>query len=168
MTCDFKSSIDWHDDFPSPGVRFCDLNPLLFDIQKRERILAELVLAAGSHNPEIIVGVDARGFIWASLLADKMGLPLVLARKKGKLGGPIDVFRTVNEYATELFAIQKKYNFEGKNVLIVDDIYATGGTMRGIHDHILSKGANSCYGLVVFDVAISEREPYVTTVMSNP
>ena len=166
MLEELKSSIDWHDDFPSPGVRFCDLNPLLYDPNKREKVINALEKRALEVSPDLLVGVDARGFLWGAMLAQRMHLPIVLARKKGKLGGSIDIFKTVNEYAEEHFAMQRKYSVEGKNVLIVDDVYATGGTMRGIADYVIGKNAKSCYGIAICDVGIAPRPDNVIALIT--
>jgi adenine phosphoribosyltransferase len=115
-------------DFPKPGIQFKDITPLLGDA----KLFAESIeLLTSSFKPgdvDFVVGIDARGFIFASAAALKWGAGLVPIRKKGKL--PFDTHEESYdlEYGSNILAIHVDAIHPGSRVVIVDDLLATGGT----------------------------------------
>jgi adenine phosphoribosyltransferase len=115
-------------DFPKPGIQFKDITPLLAD---PKLFAASIDMLTGSFRPgdvDIIVGIDARGFIFASAAALKLGAGLVPVRKKGKLPYQTHEESYDLEYGTATLAIHVDAIKPGSRVLLVDDLLATGGT----------------------------------------
>ena len=133
---DLKSKIREIPDWPEKGVNFKDITPLLQDkkafriaIDKlTEPYLEKTCLPAG--RPDIIVGIDARGFILSSAMAYKLNTGLAIIRKKGKLPHKTISQKYTLEYATNTIEMHEDAIRKGDRVLIVDDVLATGGTMR--------------------------------------
>jgi len=115
-------------DFPEKGIKFYDITTILNDPETFEEIFRILVTTAQQFNPEVIVGLEARGFYFAPALALALKIPFVPIRKKGKL--PYKTYS--NSYALEYGTAQIEIHQDafpfGKKVLILDDILATGGT----------------------------------------
>jgi adenine phosphoribosyltransferase len=113
-------------DFPKKGVSFKDISPLLSNHQ----IFKNCIESMGSlvKKPDNWVGIDARGFLFASALSYEFGGGLVMCRKKGKLPPPVESYSYQLEYGEDTLEIQPG---EG-TVVIVDDVYATGGTMKAV------------------------------------
>ena len=117
-------------DFPRPGIVFKDLMPLVADpVYFRETIdrLAEL---ARPKRPDIILGAEARGFIFGGALADRIGCGFVPARKPGKL--PWDTVEATYalEYGSDSLQVHADAIAEGARVIVHDDVLATGGTAK--------------------------------------
>jgi len=115
-------------DFPKPGVQFKDITPVLAD----PRLFAGAIdLLAGKFKPgsvDAVVGIDARGFIFASAVAFKLGAGFVPVRKKGKLPYKTHEVDYALEYGSSTVAIHVDALKPGARVLLVDDLLATGGT----------------------------------------
>ncbi|XP_007937356.1 adenine phosphoribosyltransferase [Orycteropus afer afer] len=120
-------------DFPMPGVLFRDISPVLKD---PDSFRASISLLAGhlkkTHGGKIdyIAGVDSRGFLFGPCLAQELGLGCVLIRKSGKLPGPTVSASFMLEYGKAELEIQRDALEPGHRVVVVDDLLATGGTMR--------------------------------------
>lgn len=128
---DLKQVIRTVDDFPKPGVKFLDVTSILEDPVAFRRTVNWLVKQSAIHNIDCIVAVDARGFIWGAALASEIQAPLYLARKPGKLPGNVVSKEYDTEYSTASLSMLKDSNIFG-NVMIVDDILATGGTLNAV------------------------------------
>lgn len=118
-------------DFPSPGILFEDILPIFADPSLHEDLLRALQLQiqsqyAGHDRPDVIVGLEARGFLFGPSLALRLGAAFVPVRKKGKLPGPTERAQYQKEYGTDEFEIQQHVIKPGQKVLVVDDIIATG------------------------------------------
>jgi adenine phosphoribosyltransferase len=114
-------------DFPKPGILFKDVTPLLGDgdaFRLTTDLLAELV---APHQPELIVGIESRGFIFGAALSERLGVGFVPVRKPGKL--PFKATRETYslEYGTDALEMHEDA-VEQRRCLIVDDLLATGGT----------------------------------------
>lgn len=129
MINDLKSKIRDIPDFPKPGVVFKDITPLLADKQSFRVALDLLGERYRDREVDVVVGVEARGFIIASTLAYKLGAGHVLIRKAGKL--PFKTHRAAYqlEYGTDTLEIHEDAVQPGARVLIADDVLATGGTI---------------------------------------
>ena len=140
--------------FPIKGVNFKDISPLLADQETFRSAIAEMGDLVGKV-PDYWIGIDARGFIFASALAVYFGGGVVMCRKKGKLPPPVVSASYSLEY--DVSTLQMK---EGKGtVVIVDDVLATGGTLRAAN-HLANKaGYDVKDNLVLIDLK------YVPTVV---
>jgi len=127
-------------DFPKPGVVFKDITPLLADRQTFRAALDLLGDRYRDRGIQVVVGVEARGFIIGSALAYKLGAGHVLIRKAGKL--PFRTYRAVYqlEYGTDTLEIHEDALEPGTRVLIADDVLATGGTVGAAIDLVNKLG----------------------------
>jgi adenine phosphoribosyltransferase len=117
--------------FPTSGINFFDVTSILEKPDVFSFTLRKMEHTAVLHQIESIVAIDARGFIWASALADRLKTPLFLARKPGKLPGEIVTKEYQTEYSTASLSMIKNQQINGP-VLVVDDILATGGTLNAV------------------------------------
>ncbi|MFT6716619.1 MAG: adenine phosphoribosyltransferase [Saprospiraceae bacterium] len=115
-------------DFPKKGIVFKDITPLFQDPIGIQKVLAALVDQAQVVNPNVVVGIDSRGFLLGNAIAMALGVPFVMARKKGKL--PYDkISKTYQlEYGMGEIEMHKDSFEKGTKVLVHDDLLATGGT----------------------------------------
>jgi len=129
-----KSKIREIPDWPKQGINFKDITPLLQDGELFQEVINELARPYQNKKIDKIVGIDARGFLLSSALAYKLGSGIVIARKKGKL--PSDkISREYSlEYGTNSIEMHKDAILPDEKVLIVDDLLATGGTMKAAVD----------------------------------
>src|SRR5215469_8601341 len=117
-------------DFPKPGILFYDISTLLANAaawRTTVRILAE---AVAPHRPEMLVGIESRGFLVAAPLALELDCGFIMVRKKGKLPGPTKRLEYSLEYGTDTIEIQADAVEKGQRVIVLDDLLATGGTMQ--------------------------------------
>lgn len=127
---DFTPYIRSVADFPQPGVLFRDITPLLADASAFESALKAMEDAASSRQPQAIVGIESRGFIFGAPLANRMGLPFVLVRKPGKLPAAHMTVEYSLEYGENQLDIHSDALPTGTRAYIIDDLLATGGTAR--------------------------------------
>jgi adenine phosphoribosyltransferase len=116
-------------DFPSPGILFEDILPLFADPTLHEALIRSLelhIVETYGQTPDVIVGLEARGFLFGPSLALRLGASFVPVRKKGKLPGPCVTQSYEKEYGEDYFQMQADALKEGQKVLVVDDIIATG------------------------------------------
>lgn len=126
-------------DFPSPGIVFKDITPLLAD---PEAFIAVIAALADGHGPvDKVAGIEARGFILAAPVACRLGAGFVPVRKQGKLPAATHAQTYELEYGTATVEVHKDAFADGDRVLIVDDVLATGGTARATADLIHRCGA---------------------------
>lgn len=125
---DLKQHIRSVPDFPEDGIIFRDVTTLFNNAEAFAEMINQFHSSWGKHQIDAIAGIDARGFIIGGALAYKMGLPFVVLRKKGKL--PFETFSEEYdlEYGKATLEIHKDAIEPGINVLVIDDIIATGGT----------------------------------------
>lgn len=116
-------------DFPKPGISFKDITPLLGDADALRYAVDCMLEQCEPLRPDVIVSVEARGFLFAAPMAYRMGKPLVPVRKRGKL--PYETFSASYEleYGTDTLQIHADAISDGQRALIVDDLLATGGTV---------------------------------------
>jgi adenine phosphoribosyltransferase len=128
---DLVSKIRTVDDFPSPGIKFLDVTSILKDPVLFNQTVKALEKIAVDNDIQSIVGVDARGFIWAGALALRLYCPLFLARKPGKLPGQIVTEEYKTEYSIASLSMIQHDDIQGP-VMVIDDILATGGTLNAV------------------------------------
>jgi adenine phosphoribosyltransferase len=134
MVDQLKAKIRDIPDFPKKGILFKDLTPLLSDGRQFSRMVDMLAERYRDQKIDLVVGVEARGFIIGSALAYKLGAGVILIRKPGKL--PYKTHHTIYEleYGTDQLEIHQDAIQPGQKVVIADDLLATGGTMRAAVD----------------------------------
>ena len=143
----FKQYVKDVPDFPKPGIVFKDIQPLLEDGKVLDKALEEMLNKV--DKPDYFVGIDSRGFIFASAMAQKTNNGLELVRKKGKLPPPTIELSYDLEYGSDTLEIQP-----GKGrVVIVDDVYATGGTMNTAEQLCVKAGYEIIGKVVLIDLA---------------
>ena len=125
---DLKALIRTVPDFPVAGIQFRDVTPLLFDAAARARAVKAMTDAAHALNPEVIAGIESRGFIFGLPVAERLGLPFVPVRKAGKLPHDIATAHYDLEYGTATLEMHREPSVRGRRVVVVDDLLATGGT----------------------------------------
>lgn len=128
-------------DFPQPGIRFKDISPVLARPGALSRCVATFEPIVRKLEPDILLAVDARGFLIGGALADRLGCGLVMIRKPGKLPPPVANFEYANEYGSGRFEVTPGIIPPDSRCLIVDDLLATGGTARATADFAKSAGA---------------------------
>ncbi|EEH09569.1 adenine phosphoribosyltransferase [Histoplasma capsulatum G186AR] len=120
-------------DFPSEGILFEDILPIFANASLHEALIRCLELLiietyGDAQKPDVVVGLEARGFLFGPSLALKLGAAFVPVRKKGKLPGPVETVTYQKEYGQDSFQMQADAIKAGQKVLVVDDIIATGGS----------------------------------------
>jgi adenine phosphoribosyltransferase len=123
-------------DFPKEGIVFKDITPLLGDPVAFQKAINILKDRYAGKTVDAVVGVEARGFIFASALAYALGTGVVLVRKPGKL--PYKTFQETYslEYGTDTVEIHQDALVSGQNIIVIDDVLATGGTLSATLDLI--------------------------------
>lgn len=114
--------------FPKEGIQFRDITTALKDPDGLQEIINDFYERYKDAGIDVVVGIEARGFILGAALAYKMGLGFVPVRKKGKLPAETYSFEYELEYGTDTIEIHKDAVNKGDNVLLIDDLLATGGT----------------------------------------
>jgi len=125
-----KDHIHTVTDFPAPGVRFRDITPLLSNPIAYAHALSGLSEIVKMIQPDALVGIESRGFIFAAPLADRLSLPLILVRKPGKLPRATHGFDYDLEYGKDRLEVHRDDIHNGQRLLVVDDVLATGGTAQ--------------------------------------
>jgi adenine phosphoribosyltransferase len=116
-------------DFPKPGIQFYDISTLLAHAEAWKEAVRQLADAVRPHKPDLLVGIESRGFLLAAPLALTLGLGFVMIRKRGKLPGDIIAHNYDLEYGSDTIEIQADAIKPGARVVVLDDLLATGGTM---------------------------------------
>jgi adenine phosphoribosyltransferase len=145
-------------DFPVKGVLFRDLNPIYKQPELLKGLVREFSEKARTLGRfDYIAGIEARGFILAVALAYELGCAFLPVRKKGKLPGKVHTVTYQLEYGEDSLQIQEDDALRGAKVLIVDDVFATGGTMRGVLELFRQCDAEPSFG-VILDIKLSDRQ----------
>ena len=125
---ELKDRISEYANFPKKGILFRDFSPMLKDPSAMSVVVEEFSKHFHPKDVDVFVGIESRGFILASILAQKYNKGMVLLRKAGKLPGKTVKTSYTIEYGKAVLEIQKTVLNEGERVVICDDLLATGGT----------------------------------------
>ena len=133
-------------DYPTKGVEFIDITPLIIQEKILKKITNAFTKEIKDKNVDYILAPEARGFLFGACVATKLGIGLIPVRKKGKLP-PSTVEKSFDyekEYGKDTLEIPKLVNedYKNKNFYILDDIYATGNTLKAIEKAIKKLGGN--------------------------
>lgn len=121
-------------DFPKPGIGFKDITPLVQDAESFAYVVDAMAAWAEGKEPDLIVGIESRGFLFAAPVAHRLGLGMSVIRKKGKLPWKSVSVRAPNEYAVEHFEMHEDAVKPGQRVVIIDDLVATGSSSMSAID----------------------------------
>jgi len=127
---DIKDHIRSIPDFPKPGILFYDISTLLADADAWQVTTGRLAKVVAPYKPDVLAGIESRGFLVAAPLALKLGCGFIMVRKQGKLPGPTISHEYALEYGTDVVQIQADAIKPGQRVVILDDLLATGGTLN--------------------------------------
>jgi len=126
---ELKSHIRGIPDFPKPGILFYDISTLLRNGPAWKAASGQLAARVAAHRPDVLAGIESRGFLLAAPLALALGLGFVMLRKPRKLPGATIGLDYALEYGTDRIEMQADAVQPGQRVVLLDDLLATGGTM---------------------------------------
>ena len=139
---DLKEHIRSVPDFPKPGILFYDISTLLAHAGAWHETVHRLAVALEPRRPDLLVGIESRGFLVAAPLAFSLNCGFAMVRKKGKLPGATIPYSYDLEYGIDTIEIQADAIGAGKRVAVLDDLLATGGTMSAAIKLCRKVGAN--------------------------
>jgi adenine phosphoribosyltransferase len=126
---DLRAHIRQVPDFPRPGILFHDISTLLAHAEAWSQTVDRLTRWVEPFEPELLVGIESRGFLVAAPLAYTLGCGFVMVRKKGKLPGATIPYTYDLEYGSDTVEVQADALQSGQRVVVLDDLLATGGTL---------------------------------------
>lgn len=129
-------------DFPKPGILFYDISTLLMHGKAWTHAVDALAQRIAQEKPDRILGIESRGLMVAAAVAYKLGCGFAMIRKKNKLPGPVISHAYVLEYGEDIIEVQADAVTKGQNIILVDDLLATGGTMEAAITLIKKLGGN--------------------------
>ena len=134
-------------DYPVKGVSFKDITTLISDV-KAFKFTLDVMSDFISNDIDYIASIDSRGFIFGSAISDRLNIPNILLRKKGKLPPPVVSKEYELEYGLDTIEVGKITVPENKKIMIIDDLIASGGTAKASLD-LLEMCGNSVMGIIV-------------------
>jgi len=165
---DLKTHIRSIPDFPKPGILFYDISTLLAHPKAWQATVEHLADAVRGHQPDLLVGIESRGFLVAAPLAYALGSGFAMVRKKGKLPGKTVRFTYDLEYGTDTIEMQEDAIAPGQRVVVVDDLIATGGTTEAAIKLVRQQGGNVVGAACIIELSFlkgRERIPVPVTAM---
>jgi adenine phosphoribosyltransferase len=126
---DLKDHIRSIRDFPKPGILFYDISTLLRDADAWQVAMGRMAKAVRAYQPDLLAGIESRGFLIAAPLALKLGCGFIMLRKRNKLPGETIGLDYALEYGSDRVEVQADAVEPGQRIVVVDDLLATGGTM---------------------------------------
>ena len=150
---DFGDYIASYPDFPKTGILFRDISPLLASAEGMAQAADQFAAQLSGFDIDLIAGIESRGFLFSTLLASRFNIGSMMARKPGKLPGKLLRAGYDLEYGTAELTIQQDAPIQGRSVLIIDDLLATGGTMVATKTLLESCGAIVPACAVVIELA---------------
>jgi adenine phosphoribosyltransferase len=150
---DLKQHIRSVPDFPKPGILFYDISSLLAHPRAWRATVERLAEAVHAYRPDLLVGIESRGFLVAAPLAFAIGSGFAMVRKKGKLPGKTIRYTYDLEYGTDTIEVQEDAISPGQRVVIVDDLLATGGTMEAAVELVRQQGGMPVAGACIIELA---------------
>lgn len=150
---DLKAHIRQVPDFPKPGILFYDISTLLAHPAAWKETVERLAEVIKPFKPDLLAGIESRGFLTAAPLALELGLGFLMVRKKGKLPGPTVPYTYDLEYGTDTVEIQEGAVQPGQRVVILDDLLATGGTLSASVELLRKVGGEVSGGACIMELS---------------
>ena len=144
--------IDVVPNFPKEGINFYDIQSLLIKADIWSMIIDDLCAKVSAQNVNLVLGIESRGFLTGVPVAQKLGLPFAMVRKKGKLPGDVIGQEYTLEYGTDTVEIQSSIITPNSRVAIMDDLLATGGTMKATGDLIRKAGGTIALSTCIIEL----------------
>ena len=144
--------IDVVPNFPEEGINFYDIQSLLKKPKIWSNVMDDLASCVQAQNVDLIIGIESRGFLTGIPIAQALGLPFGMVRKKGKLPGKTIAQDYALEYGTDTIEIQDNLLEPGMRVAITDDLLATGGTMKATGDLIRKVGCDIMLAVCILEL----------------
>lgn len=138
---DIKDHIRIVPGFPKEGINFYDIATLLAHPEAWRETIRQLQARIEPHKPDMLLGIESRGFLVAAPLAYALGCGFGMVRKKGKLPGKTLAHQYTLEYGEDVIEIQPDLVKPGSRIILVDDLLATGGTMQAAEQLVTSAGS---------------------------
>jgi adenine phosphoribosyltransferase len=154
-------------DYPKPGIMFKDISPILMDMNLYRKVINEFASRIISLNIDLIVGIESRGFWFGPAIADKLNIPFIPIRKKGKLPGDTFSKTYTLEYGSATIEIQKDRLKKGSRVLIHDDLLATGGTAGAASELVKIAGAEVVGFAFLVNLTFLKEEQNLNSISNN-
>lgn len=139
-------------DFPKDGINFYDIAPLMADPVAWKASIQAMAKDISSYKPDMLIGIESRGFLVAAPLAIELGCGFGMIRKKGKLPGTVLGYSYDLEYGSDTIEIQPDLIPGGAKIVVVDDLLATGGTMGAAEELIRQCGAQVAAHAVLIEL----------------
>ena len=154
-------------DFPVKGILFKDICHLLAKNEAVNKVKTDFLKLIKPYQVDLIGGLDARGFLFSTLIADALGVGSFMIRKEGKLPGGVISKEYELEYGVAKLSVKKNLDLKNKNIILIDDLLATGGTLKCAEDLVsFSKGTVVSSLVVIELVALSGKDKLNSTVHS--
>jgi adenine phosphoribosyltransferase len=150
---DIRNHIRSVADFPKPGILFYDISSLLAHAAAWRSTVSQLAEAVRPHQPDLLVGIESRGFLVAAPLALELGCGFAMVRKQGKLPGVTVRHSYDLEYGSDTVEIQADAVQPGQRVVVLDDLLATGGTMAAAISLLRSVGGDVRAAAFIIELA---------------
>ncbi|MYA59730.1 MAG: adenine phosphoribosyltransferase [Chloroflexi bacterium] len=168
MNVDLKSWVREVPDHPIPGILFKDVTSILTHPPAFKASLEWFTAQTAALEPDVLAGTDARGFVFAAPVAERLGLPLVLLRKKGKLPPPVVKVEYSLEYA-DASAMEARSDAitPGQRVAVIDDLLATGGTAVAASKLIENLGGTTVAHIFLIELAYLDGRERLTAHDAN-
>ena len=138
--------------FPKKGILFRDISPLLANFEAISELRNIFLNEALKYKIDYVAGIDARGFLFSTLLSQDLKVGSILIRKPDKLPGQLYTRAYKLEYGESNLSIKKSLNIKNKNIILIDDLLATGGTLKCAEDLINDNGGNVTLSMVVIEL----------------
>lgn len=149
---DWRSLVRDVPDFPLPGILFKDLVPVLGSAAGLAALIEEFVIAARAYKPDVVVAIEARGFILGAPVALALGVGFVPVRKPGKLPWTTRSVAYALEYGEAVLHMHTDSLAPGARALIVDDVLATGGTLAAAAELVSASGGTPVGAVLALEI----------------
>jgi adenine phosphoribosyltransferase len=153
---DLKAFIHDVPDFPKPGILFRDISPLLADAGAWRSTIERLAEIVAPHKPQLLAGIESRGFLVTAPLALHMGCGFMMVRKRGKLPGRTVAHTYALEYGDDTIEVQDDAVKPGTRIVVLDDVLATGGTLNAAIALLKKTGGDVRAAACIIELAFLE------------
>jgi adenine phosphoribosyltransferase len=164
---DLKDHIGEVPDFPKPGILFYDISPLLAHPDAWAVAMSRMARQVVKWAPDVLAGIESRGFLAAAPLGQQLGCGFLMVRKKGKLPGKTIPYEYGLEYGTDTIEIQENAVKPGQKVVILDDLLATGGTVQASIELFRKVGAEVMGVACIIELAFLEGRKKIDVPLTS-